>query len=216
MLISFSIIAIAACAGPLTPIYESQRQVTDYIDSGAYLKDFGAVVKEARSYLFAHMSADAAVVLDIDETSLSNWPAYRLNGFARIVEGECDLKKAPCGLRAWQGMARSSGLQPMVDFVREVRANGVKVYFISGRPSELRSATEKNLTEAGYTFDGLIVYPPNAPKYASAVDFKAPERKKLVESGLRVVLCIGDQLSDIEGGYCERGFKLPNPVYYLP
>ena len=27
---------------------------------------------------------------------------------------------------------------------------------------------------------------------------------------------MGDQESDLSGGYAERTFKLPNPVYYLP
>jgi hypothetical protein len=27
---------------------------------------------------------------------------------------------------------------------------------------------------------------------------------------------LGDQNSDLTGGYAERGFKLPNPYYYLP
>jgi hypothetical protein len=33
---------------------------------------------------------------------------------------------------------------------------------------------------------------------------------------LKIILCLGDQLSDLAGGYCERTFKLPNPVYFLP
>jgi hypothetical protein len=30
------------------------------------------------------------------------------------------------------------------------------------------------------------------------------------------VLNMGDQLSDLEGGYAERTFKLPNPFYWIP
>jgi hypothetical protein len=50
----------------------------------------------------------------------------------------------------------------------------------------------------------------------SAVDFKAPERRKIKERGYTIVLSLGDQESDLKGGYAERTFKLPNPVYYLP
>lgn len=35
------------------------------------------------------------------------------------------------------------------------------------------------------------------------------------DNNLAIVLGMGDQESDIFGGFCERGFKLPNPVYYL-
>jgi hypothetical protein len=48
------------------------------------------------------------------------------------------------------------------------------------------------------------------------VDFKAPERRKISEQGYTIVLSLGDQDSDLEGGYAERTFKLPNPVYFLP
>jgi len=27
---------------------------------------------------------------------------------------------------------------------------------------------------------------------------------------------MGDQESDLRGGYAEKTFKLPNPVYFLP
>ena len=47
-------------------------------------------------------------------------------------------------------------------------------------------------------------------------DFKAPERRKLTEEGFTILLSIGDQQSDLSGGYAERTFKLPNPVYFLP
>ena len=53
-------------------------------------------------------------------------------------------------------------------------------------------------------------------KYASAVDFKMPERKKISELGYTIILCMGDQQSDLSGGYCEKTVKLPNPVYFLP
>ena len=40
--------------------------------------------------------------------------------------------------------------------------------------------------------------------------------EEIAEQGYTVILSMGDQLSDLEGGYAERTFKLPNPVYYLP
>ena len=46
--------------------------------------------------------------------------------------------------------------------------------------------------------------------------FKAPERRKLAEQGYTIILNMGDQESDLRGGYAEKTFKLPNPVYFLP
>ncbi len=156
-----------------------------------------------------------AIVLDIDETSLSNWPAYRLNGWGRVVNGPCDLKKGPCGLRAWQGLGRSKAIAPTLALARRARALGIAVFFISGRPPALRAATERNLREQGYTWTGVMLLPEDRT-FASAVDFKAPERRKIAQQGYTILLSMGDQQSDLDGGNARRTFKLPNPVYYLP
>src|SRR5258708_5908619 len=80
------------------------------------------------------------------------------------------------------------------------RELGVAVFFISGRPPNLRDATERNLRDQGYEWAGVILLPEGA-QFASAVDFKAPERRKLTEQGYTIVLSLGDQESDLRGGY---------------
>ena len=89
------------------------------------------------------------------------------------------------------------------------------MFFITGRPPELREATERNLRAQGYEWDGVVLYPPGA-HFASAVEFKASERRRIAERGYTILLSLGDQESDLAGGYAERTFKLPNPVYLLP
>ena len=198
-------------------LYEAQRQVDEYIRSGRYDKDVAKVTTAARAWLEerAKTAVKPAIVLDIDETSLSNWPAYRVNGWARIVNGGCDLAQGPCGLRAWQAFGQSQAIPATLALARRARELGVAVFFISGRPASLRQATEHNLREQGYEWTDLILQPVGA-HFASAVDFKAPERRKITEQGYTIVLSLGDQESDLKGGYAERTFKLPNPVYYLP
>jgi acid phosphatase len=82
-------------------------------------------------------------------------------------------------------------------------------------PSSLRESTERNLRAEGYEFDGVVLLPEGAA-FQSAVDFKAPERRRLTEQGYTILISIGDQQSDLDGGFAERTFKLPNPVYFLP
>ena len=89
------------------------------------------------------------------------------------------------------------------------------VFFISGRPADLREATERNLRIEGYDWTGVVVLPKGA-KFASAVEFKAPERKRIQERGYTILLTMGDRESDLTGGYAQATFRLPNPVYYLP
>jgi predicted secreted acid phosphatase len=201
----------------VVPLYEAQRQVDEYIRSGQYDRDFADVVAEARKWLEerARTAAKPAIVLDIDETSLSNWPAYRLNGWGRVVNGECDLQKGPCGLRAWQALGQSKALAPTLALARRARELNVAVFFISGRPPELREATERNLRDQGYDWTAVVLLP-SGKSFASAADFKAPERRKITDQGYTIILSMGDQESDLAGGFAERMFKLPNPVYYLP
>ena len=210
---------IAACVPTRTipTLYETQGRIARYIGSGEYDKEFAAVVARAQAYMERRAGAvtKPAIVLDIDETSLSNWPAYRLNGWSRITVGPCDLDRGPCGIRAWQAMATSKALAPTLELARRAEALGVAVFFITGRPPELREATERNLRREGYQAAAVILLP-EGKTFESAADFKAPERRKLAEQGYTIILTMGDQESDLRGGYAERTFKLPNPVYFLP
>ena len=72
----------ATVATDVPNLYEDQRQVDEYIRSGRYDKDVAKVIAAARAWLEerAKTAVKPAIVLDIDETSLSNWPAYRVNG----------------------------------------------------------------------------------------------------------------------------------------
>ena len=214
-------LAASACASSSKPhvanLYDVQRNVERYIASGEYDRDFARVVGDARAYLERRVTAASrpAIVLDIDETSLSNWPAYKANGWGRVVNGPCDVDQGPCGLRAWQGLAQSKALAPTQQLAKRAKELGVAIFFISGRPPTLRDATERNLREQGYEWEEVILLPPGAA-FTSAVDFKAPERKKIADRGYTILLSMGDQESDLKGGYAERVFKLPNPVYFLP
>jgi acid phosphatase len=210
--------ACAALPGAVVNIYDAQQSVDRYISSGKYDTDFAQVVSEASTWLEerAPQVTRPAIVLDIDETSLSNWAAYKVNGWVRIVNGECNLEQSPCGLRAWQASARAPALKPTLELVKRAKALGVAVFFITGRPANLREATETNLRQQGFEWEQVILQPQGGRPFASAADFKAPERKKIADRGYTIVLSLGDQQSDLSGGFAERTFKLPNPVYFLP
>ena len=219
----FGLIALVITADACAPqphvrnLYDVQRNVEQYIASGEYDRDFARVVADARAYFERRVKTATrpAIVLDIDETSLSNWPAYKVNGWGRVVNGPCDLQQGPCGLRAWQALAQSKALAPTLQLAKRAKELGAAIFFISGRPPTLREATERNLREQGYEWDEVILLPANAT-FTSAVDFKAPQRKNIADRGYTIILSMGDQESDLKGGYAERVFKLPNPVYFLP
>jgi acid phosphatase len=220
------IIGAAGCAstGPSTSpstappsLVEVKREVSTYVDSGRYEAEVSAVVDQAAAFLESRVprGGKLAIVLDIDETALSNLPSLRANDYGFIIAGPCDLPRGPCGLLAWIGMARAEPIKPVLTLARLARQRGVAVFFLTGRPERLREATERNLRGAGYEWTGVLLKP-DALNTQSAVEFKAPERKKLVDQGYTIIVNMGDQTSDLEGGFAERTYKLPNPFYFVP
>jgi acid phosphatase len=112
-------------------------------------------------------------------------------------------------------MSRAEPIRPVLGLARLARERGVAVFLLTGRPERLRAATERNLQAAGYEWTGVL-QKPDAPSTQSAVEFKAPERKKLMDQGYTIIVNMGDQMSDLEGGFAERTYKLPNPFYFVP
>jgi len=41
-------------------------------------------------------------------------------------------------------------------------------------------------------------------------------RQHIESLGFDIILDIGDQLSDLAGGFADRTFKVPNPMYCIP
>jgi acid phosphatase len=158
-----------------------------------------------------------AVVFDIDETALSNWEAIKANDFGRVIDGPCvRLPQGPCGWRAWDLRAQSTVIQPTMDIYTAARDRGAAIFFITGRDETQRAATERNLQAVGYTgYTQLIMEPPGA-HFVSAADFKAPQRAHIEQQGYTIIANVGDQPSDLDGGFSERTYLLPDPFYRIP
>ncbi len=50
----------------------------------------------------------------------------------------------------------------------------------------------------------------------TTVEYKAYTRKHIESLGYDIALNVGDQYSDLQGGFADSTLKLPNPTYYLP
>src|SRR5437016_4710667 len=98
-------------------IGQLKRQAMDYVCSGDYDRDLARVLAEAKAYVEQRAGAvqKPALVLDIDETSLSNWQQIRANDFGYIPNGPCDLaRRSGCGQRSWELSARGEAIAPTV------------------------------------------------------------------------------------------------------
>lgn len=196
-------------------------QLRDYRYCGGYDHDFRLAAGEARAYVEAraHEVERPALVLDIDETSLSNWLEIEQDDFAYIPGGACTLQPGvACGDLDWELSARAEALKPTLDLFNTAKNLGVAVFFITGRPErpDLRAATVKNLKQAGYDgWQDLIMRPISSA--GSVSDYKSGARKTIQDDRhYTIIVNVGDQASDLRGGYAEKTFKLPNPFYFIP
>jgi predicted secreted acid phosphatase len=223
-------VLVAACAStqPAGPepvlsqppnVGDAKIAATDYYRSGAYERDLTAVTAEASAWIAerAPQVDRPALVLDIDDTSLTNWEVIVADDFGRVFDGPCDnLPAGPCGWIAWDLRAATPAIAQTQALIDDARALGVAVFFITGRDETQRAATETNLEAAGYgDYHGLYMEPTGS-HYASAADFKGPQRARIEAEGFAIIANMGDQPSDLAGGHAERTFLLPNPFYRIP
>lgn len=159
-----------------------------------------------------------AVVVDIDETVLSNspWQAYSILNNAPYPEGWDE----------WIKSARADPTRGAVDFLNYAVSHGVDVYYISNRKQDNLQPTIENLKKWNF---------PEAE--ASHVLLKTTtsdktERRAEVENTHEIVLMMGDNLGDFKqlfqgkdtearnalvnqnkSSFGRRFIMLPNPMY---
>jgi len=209
-LLAIAALLVAGCASEPKPnLTHAKWRMVDWHDSGAYLRDFAVASQRADKILdrcLCKLPPNAAIVFDIDETLLSNWQFLRDNDF-----GVTMTAFAP-----WAQTSRDTALDPMGKVFAKARAYRIPIFLISGRPESLRNATERNLNNAGYWGWTHLYLRPESDHNVSVIPFKSGVRKMLTGQGFEIILNVGDQHSDLEGGDARHIVKLPNPFYYLP
>ena len=117
----------------------------------------------------------------------------------------------------------------MVGFENAAQQAGFAVFGITGRSAAQKAASIDNVMKVGYTgftADNYFTkwaagaqpsYVTCATASCTTVEYKANTRKH-IENDLHydIALNLGDQYSDLQGGYSDKAQKLPNPTYYLP
>ncbi len=186
-----------------------------------YIQDVASVIQDAEKYMdkrieeYKQLTAPTyklAMVLDVDDTSLSHYPDFKYVNFANDLNVQ----------RQRMIEAKAPAIIPVLNLYKKAIANNISVFFISARKpapdyanEDLHPCTIKNLNAIGYKASNENLYLPvgeNA-KLAHAA-FKANTRKMIEEKfGYKIILNLGDQPSDLEGGYAEKNCKLPNALY---
>jgi predicted secreted acid phosphatase len=160
-----------------------------------------------------------AIVLDIDETSLSNWK----------LEQDDQFNYVAAHWKSWYAEAKAPAISGTMKLFRKALENQVDVFFITGRGTADEEVTEKDLLAAGYTdkpgahenekHKGWTYLYTRPDSIGTTAEYKARMRAD-IETGTwkeHIILNVGDQLSDMQGSQqAELSVKLPNPFYFIP
>ncbi|MER5517625.1 HAD family acid phosphatase [Streptomyces sp. NPDC002763] len=158
------------------------------VTEAQWLSDVAAVTGPAQSYIDSRAAANTsgaklAIVLDIDNTSLETY-----------FEGGITVPATP----------------PVLALAQDAHAKGVSVFFVSARSNLFNLVTKSNLTSVGYPVDGLYARTVAQLLTESIADFKTSQRKAIEANGYDIVANIGNNTTDLSGGYADTTYKLPD------
>jgi predicted secreted acid phosphatase len=187
-----------------------------YHDDGAYSLEIKHAVFAAKNYLQSRFDSacsghKCAIMLDIDETSLSNYPAIIawLHGVSNV--GDTLTAKQ---LEQLTHPFNDKPIKPVLGLYNYAKDHNVRVFFVTGRTENDRAGTIANLKSAGYNrgWAGLFLRQPSQAKM-SAAEYKSSMAAK-ISADYNLVMAVGDQKSDLPS-QAGKGFKIPNPYYFI-
>ncbi|OGT40134.1 MAG: hypothetical protein A3F12_03835 [Gammaproteobacteria bacterium RIFCSPHIGHO2_12_FULL_38_14] len=193
-------------------LFAIKQKLIQYHQSGQYEKDIAQVVDQAKSYLHARLEQNhfnkkkPAIVFDIDETALSNYDNISNLDFGGTSN---DILKS-------ENQGNDPVITPTFQLYQYAKAHHVTIFFITGRDESERDVTVTNLKNVGYDGWKKLILRDGPYRHVPAAQYKTAMRKKITEAGYDIILNIGDQHSDLAGGYADQTFKLPNPYYFIP
>ena len=125
-----------------------------------------------------------AIILDVDETVLDN-----SNFQARTILSGLSY---PNGWAEWVNESNAGAVEGVYDFLHFADKKGVKIYYLTNRLESFREATKKNILKLGLPFEDDSVL---LMRSEENLRDKTDRRKKIANEN-RIVLIIGDQLTD--------------------
>lgn len=185
-----------------------KAQILEFHESGEWETQVDEISAQAQTRLDEELPSASrpAIVLDIDDTALSTFAVQRSLGFGWVPD-EWD---------EWVRTANAPAHRGVLALYRHAIEKGVAVFFITGRREHLREATERQLRAAGYGRWVRLYMKPDDYAAPSVVPYKTGERRMIEKQGFDILVNVGDQWSDLDGGHSRATYKLPNPVYHRP
>jgi HAD superfamily, subfamily IIIB (Acid phosphatase) len=208
--------------GQLDPVAGTTTLHT-FSPTGAYANEMANLEADAAQFLAKeakpkhHKSSPRpAVVLDVDDTTLNTYSYEIYSSFVYT----------PTTNATFVNNAVFPAVPGMPALVTQAQAEGYTIFFLTGRPETQRPGTTTNLVNAGYppvpAEDLYLKDQVNQPWLSSCspacstTQYKSLTRQHIESLGYDIVANFGDQFSDLNGGFADRTFKVPNPMYFLP
>lgn len=155
-----------------------------------------------------------AIVLDLDETALDNsvFAARAIRKGTTFTFGD-DWSE-------WVSESASAAVPGAREFVVYAHSRGVKPFYITNRTANMEAATRANLEKLGFPLDAAEDRLLTRGERAEWDSTNKTTRRQYVESRYRVLLYLGDAMSDFTSDtdvdpklWGTRWFMLPNPIY---
>jgi predicted secreted acid phosphatase len=192
-------------------IFHVHEGLVKYYETGEYAEEIQTQVSQAKRYLNQALTNKnlkgkrLAVVFDIDETLLSGFyymKQLKFGGTLKQIYAIADRDDLPA-------------IKSMRDLFLFAQKNGYAVFLLTGRLESDRASTIKNLHREGMSgWKQLYLRPKKV--FKTTIAYKSAMRRRIEENGYVIVLSMGDQESDLQGGYAIHPLKLPNPFYLIP
>jgi predicted secreted acid phosphatase len=169
------------------PAFAVKAAASTTITYAQWQADVTVVTNQAQAYIEQRIAAasstsNLAIVLDIDNTALANY-------FSSSYPTPAD--------------------PPVLAIAKYAASKGVKIFFVTARPDLIDEITEYNLKAVGYPVDGL--YSRNVIQlFESIQTFKTGVRQQLEADGYDIIANIGNNWVDLNGGYADTTWKLPD------
>ncbi|KAL2643310.1 hypothetical protein R1flu_010897 [Riccia fluitans] len=166
---------------------ECKSNVAAYMEVKYHI-DFAGAIEAASDYLkTVRVQGDGldVVVMDIDETALSNLEYYVEHNYGAEVFNETVWDE-------WVYKKKGVAFEQTLALFNQLKAAKIGTIFLTGRPESQRNATAANLIAAGYEgWTELMLRLPHE-NGLKAVEYKSQRRVEMETKGYRVVSSLGD------------------------
>ena len=204
-----------------------------------YANEAESVAKDGANWLQSRAKVThRAIVLDVDDTTLATWNyeifsnwAFNLTTNGQFVTDQ-RFPAVPGMVEMVQQAASEGyaiffltgrGAAQEAPTLGNLTSDGVGVD--AGYPAP---TTLNNGEDGLFTKPAVGSYPDylNKPEFCGpaiaggkscpTIQYKSGVRAHIESLGYEIVGNFGDQFSDLEGGFADKTFKMPNPNYFLP